>query len=374
MDNRLPMKHEFRMLGICSRLWRIRDGFLRASRLLCLLSARRTYWIVAIGLHRVPYVPLCSHCLAATDGGRRELGPGNTGGVVIPYCESCLLKIGQSSVGAMAWMLASMTSGVAASLFLPMLPWIAEGTAIGGAFVFAVLPLVLGQVWGRRQEQHPSFRGKAVFAITDGLACLNPEWASRLSNCVGAEVQKKRLRVKSRAVWAYIGTAIALLATHAIYGFFHSFVRILNLTDDVLMVSVDEHRLANVPSTSSENPLAGLLIRVPTGRRRFLAHRVDGTLVDQVTADVFTARSHLYAPGRPKTVCFWLEHTSLGRSQWGNAKREGLARKSSFWSIQDNIDVWFGPAYSSGATRLTGGVVTALRQGPCRWRTGDAIE
>ncbi len=340
----------------------------------CILPASRMYWIVAVDLDHVPYMPICANCLAATTGGRREVWLGHAKHAIIPYCSSCLLRVGRYSIGLLARLLASILLGLAACLFLPMLPWISEGAAIAGAVAFSGIPWLVSQIWRNHLERYPSLQGKAVFAVAEGLACLNAEWATHLGNRMGVDVHSKRMRINSRIEWTSIGVVIALIATPWLYDTFHPFVRILNLTEDVLLVFVDNHKLARVQSTSSENPLAGLLARVPTGSRHLLARHVDGTLVDQVTTNIFAGRAHLFAPGRPPSTCFWVERTGLGRSQGGNTTREVLEPQSSFWSIKNEIDVWFGPASGSNSRHFTGGVVTALRQGTCTSGTSGQVE
>jgi hypothetical protein len=158
---------------------------------------------------------------------------------------------------------------------------------------------------------------------------------------------------------------IALVATPLIYSTFHATVRVLNLSDEGVIVFVDDHQLAKVQSTSHESPLAGQFVQVPTGKRHLEARREDGTTVEQIEAEVLPGRPHLFAPGRPESVCFWVERTGFGRSRAGQPSREVLDPRFSFWAIKDEIDVWFGPAFSSNSSHFTGGTVAALRQGTC---------
>jgi hypothetical protein len=265
----------------------------------------------------------------------------------------------------LAWALASVLLGIASCLFLPLFPWISEGAAIGGALAMGGLPWLVGQIWNNHAESYDSIRGKSVCAVTDGLVCLNAEWARLLADSIGAVVRPKRSRINASSAWACSGVVIALVATPLIYSTFHSTVRVLNLSEEGLIVFVDDHKLAKVQSTSHESPLAGQFVQVPTGKRHFEARREDGTTVEQVDAEVFPGRPHLFAPGRPESVCFWIERTGFGRSRAGQTSREVLPPGFSFWAIKHEIDVWFGPAFSSNSSRFTGGTVAALRQGPC---------
>ena len=94
----------------------------------------------------------------------------------------------------------------------------------------------------------------------------------------------------------------------------------------------------------------------------------------KITAEVLAGHAHLFAPARPRNICFWIERTGLGRLQGGGATREILEPLSSFWSINSDIDIWFGPAFGSKSTHFTGGIVTALRQGSCDSGTSQQIE
>lgn len=335
----------------------------------CIWPVSRQYWIVAGRLDGIPYMPICAGCLAATEQGRCE---GKR--VVIPYCSACLASIGRYGIGILAWLLAAVLSSMTACVFLSMLPWVSEGATIACSLAFAVIPLVAGQIWRNYTERAPTRRGKAAFSTKEGLACVNGEWAKRLGDRIGVGVYTKRIRIGAGIGWANSSVLISVLATPWLYETFHPTVRILNLTDDVIVAFVDEHKLGNVQLTSSENPSAGSLTRIPLGERRLSARRVNGTMVDQVEANVTAGHVYLFAPGRPRGICFWVERTGLGRSHQGMLQREVLAPDTSFWSIRSDIDVWFEPATGSSSTHFTGGIVTALRQGTCPSAGGAGAE
>jgi hypothetical protein len=357
MVSRLPSFHT--LVTICARKF--------GRCISYVLPTSRSYSIVASSLDSVPYLPICAGCLATTELGRCE-----SKHVVIPYCSVCLASIGRYSVGVLAWILAAILSSLTACLFLSMLPWVSEGTAIGWALAFAVIPGLTAQIWNDYTER--SQRTRAVFSTKGGLACRNTEWARQLGERMGVAVHSKQMRIGAKIGWANSGVLIALLATPWLYRTFHPTVRILNLTDDVIVTFVDEHKLAKVQLTSSENPAAGLFTRIPLGKRLLSARRVDGALVDQVVADVIAGHDHLFAPGRPRRICFWLERIGLGRSQPGAVQREVLAPDTSFWSIRSDVDVWFEPAAGSSSTHFTGGIVTALRQDTCPSAGGASAE
>lgn len=329
------------------------------------LPNTRTCWVVAADLDRVPYLPFCASCLAPANGSRCEVRRGDGKSIVVPYCSTCLARIGRLSTGLLAWALASILLGSAACLFLPLFPWISEGAAIGGAVALGGLPWLVGQMWSNYVDSHYSIRGQSVRAVAEGLVCFNAEWARLLAESIGAVVRSKRSRISVSSAWACGGVVIALVATPLIYSTFHATVRVLNLSDEGVIVFVDDHQLAKVQSTSHESPLAGQFVQVPTGKRHLEARREDGTTVEQIEAEVLPGRPHLFAPGRPESVCFWVERTGFGRSRAGQPSREVLDPRFSFWAIKDEIDVWFGPAFSSNSSHFTGGTVAALRQGTC---------
>jgi len=273
--------------------------------------------------------------------------------------------VGGFNNALLAWNLSSIVLGVAACLYLPLIPWISESVAIVGAVSFAGLPWLACQVWRNSSARRHSTREKAVIVVAGGLACLNIEWATRLSARLGTNVDSQHLGIKSKIRWAGGGVVIALAATPWLYGTFHPSVRLLNLTDDALMVFADNYQLANLQPTSSENSLAGLFIRAPSGKRRLSARRTDGTVVDDLNTYVHAGHEHLFVPGRPRGTCFWLERTTFGRSRSGTTLREPLADEANFWTLESDVDIWFGPALSPNSSYFTGGVVTALRQGAC---------
>jgi hypothetical protein len=265
----------------------------------------------------------------------------------------------------LAWNLASTLLGVAACLYLPLTPWISERAATVVAASLSFVPWLLGRVWKNLPADGTSLREPAAFVDKGGLFCVSEAWAAQLGERLGAQCRSVRRTVKSHAGLAFAGVVIALVATPWLYDYFHPYVRMLNLTEDALVVAVDDHIVAKVQPTSGENPLAGSIARVPAGKRVFVARHLDGATVEDLKTDVLAGRLHLFAPGRPEGTCFWLERTAGGRTGRDEVIRKVLTQTASFWTLDTEIDAWFQPALGSNKSQLTGGFVTALRQGTC---------
>jgi hypothetical protein len=137
----------------------------------------------------------------------------------------------------------------------------------------------------------------------------------------------------------------------------------------VLTVDVDGRRVARVEPTSLESPSAGTELRVPSGPHELTARAPDGRVLEQALVTVVAGRPHLFAPAS-LGFCFWLETRSYGRGEREadeRVTRESLDGPPSFWTLPANLGGFFlpAPAVGGGESRLTGGTVTVLRQGPC---------
>jgi len=261
--------------------------------------------------------------------------------------------------------LASLLVGLAASVFVPMLPWVPKLVAVAGAAAIAGLPYLAYVILQTVAAQHGVRDDVAVIPAATGLICLNEGWAKALSEQLGSSYEPTSVRTHLVASWAFGGLVIAGLLTPWLYDSFHPVLRLVNLTESVLTISVDEHFLANVEPTQAENPRAGIFTNLAAGHHVLSARRADGLVVQRVTADVLAGQTHLFAPARPKGACFWVERSAVGRNSEGRSTREVLEGESGFWVLPTEIDVWFGPAQGSVTQFGTGGVVTSLRQGVC---------
>jgi len=329
------------------------------------IQGKQSGWFVRCDLGAVPFIPQCACCLSPTSKGRRETSRHHPSGVVVPYCEECLAGVGRLGVRLLAWRLASILLGLAACAFVPLFAWITKPVAVVGAAAIAGLPGLAHVLWRAFGKEHQNQKFKATTSVAGGIACSNEEWARILSERMGTTYQLVQVRCSYPTGWAYGGVVIALLLTPWLFDWFHPPLRLLNLTDSVLSVSVDRHVIANVEPARGENPRAGVLTKVAAGHHVITARRRDGALVDEVTANVIAGQTHLFAPSRPKGICFWLERSGIGRNSNGKTLRELLVSENDFWALPDNIDGWFEPAPGSASTLGTGGTVISLRQGPC---------
>jgi len=327
------------------------------------LAPRHDIWIVRGEPERMQTESSCARCLQPATISRRETTPSAATSIVVPYCGTCHDALARRAVGQFAWALASTLLGVAGSVFFPLIPSMTQWTAIGSALVFAATPWVLGYLWLVRTGASLPQRS-AAYPVAEGLACTSERWARRLAAGLGAEIVQRRERSRITAGWSIAGLVITAVATPVLYDAFHCETRILNLTEEDLVVSVDGHRLATVKATTQENPRAGRIVRIAMGQRRVEARRNDGTPVHAATVHIAAGQAYLYAPAHPADACFWIERTSLGRASEAPV-REYLPAHEDFWRIPISIDTWFLPALRSESRFFTGGVVTSLRQGTC---------
>src|SRR5262249_19563443 len=129
---------------------------------------------------------------------------------------------------------------------------------------------------------------------------------------------------------AVIAVSVVVPLSHR---FQHPSVRTLNLGESAIQLYVDDRRVGRVEASTVESPLAGLEVRVPAGRRRFVSRDAAGRAVADIEVDVEAGSRHLYAPGSD-SVCFWLETTGYGRDR---TRREvfPLTSDKRFWAIPD---------------------------------------
>ncbi len=318
-------------------------------------------WVVRGITGVIDTEPLCASCLRPAANRRRERSPSGTTTIQISYCDSCHTAQGQHNVQRLAWVLATVLLGVTGTIFFPLMPWLSKWAAVCGALACAALPWAVGQLWLRRAASRAP-RRSAVAVQERVVVCTNQDWARRLARSSG-DVIHQRVRRPVVTGWSVTGLVVAAVATPVLYDLFQCETRILNLTEAELVISVDGHRVAIVRPTSQENPLAGVIVRMPIGLRYLQARGHDGTLVHAEAVRIATAQAYLYAPAHPADTCFWIEQTSLGRAR--AAAPQYLPRDKDFWRVPLSIDTWFIPASGSESSFFTGGVVTSLRQGAC---------
>jgi hypothetical protein len=321
-------------------------------------------WVVRVEVERFECAPLCARCLSPATGNRLEDSPSGAKTINVPYCQDCLDSFGKQSVARLAWILASVLLGVAGCVFFPLLPWLSRAAAVSGAVFFAAVPWILGQLWLRRADSPLPLRS-AAYASGEGVVCSNAEWAQILGERLGATVEHRQLRTGVALGWSTAGLVITVIVTPGLYDTFHCEARILNLTEEELVVTVDHHLLAVTRPTTREHPRAGSIVRIAMGSRHIEARRHDGTLVHEDLVQISAGQTYLYVPLHPPETCFWLERTALGRERTVVTEREALPASKDFWQMPVAIDTWFTPALGPESNFFTGGVVTSLRQGPC---------
>ena len=335
-------------------------------------SAQRAFvkyddvWIVLADVDRIECVAECARCQGPATSSRREDCPSDGKTIIIPYCQNCLDSLGRRGAGHLGWVLASVLLGVAGCLFLPLVPWLSKSGAIASAMVVAALPWMFGQLWLLRADHAESSGRRAAYPCPEGLICINGDWAQRLGLGLGAPVQPRRVRVGIGMGWSAAGMIIAATVTPVLHDSFHCETRIVNLSEQDLVVSVDGHQIAVVKATTRENPLAGMRVRIASGSRHIESRRRDGKLAHESFTQLAAGRAYLYAPAHPADVCFWIERTAFGRSRPSQIDREYLPSNTDFWELPISIDSWFAPALGPKSDSFTGGVVTSLRQGDCK--------
>jgi hypothetical protein len=165
-------------------------------------------------------------------------------------------------------------------------------------------------------------------------------------------------------MWQYSGLLLSALLSPWAHSYFHPLLRVLNLTGGPLTVLIDGQVALSLPATSSESPLAGAELHPAAGSHQFSARNAQGTVLSQINGRLIAGATHLYAPSH-NGQCFWLETAHYGSAGSG-VDRVMLSPDEQFWLLSAEVDFWFVPPPASpGDSRLSGGAVTALRQGPC---------
>lgn len=297
---------------------------------------------------------------------RREVSPSGDKTIQIPYCEACRGRMASHTATHLGAVLASMLLGVAGCLFMPLLPWVPRTAAVSIAVVLALVPWVLEKIWLIATQIRGGYAQRAAYLCSEGITCLNVDWAGAMGRHLDLPVRFRRGGWVAAVGWSAAGVIIAATATPSLHDAFHCETRIVNLTEDELVIAVDGHLLASLKATSQENPLAGAVVRLASGTRHVVARRHDGSIVHEATIQVRAGQTYFYAPAHPSSTCFWIERAGIGRSKTDKLAQEFLSPINEFWELPVAINVWFTPAIGHRPEPFTGGVVTSLRQGPCR--------
>jgi hypothetical protein len=313
----------------------------------------------------------CACCGAPAAASLLERQSVGDAALIVPYCRVCHRHAAASFTRVFALVLASSLLTLALAAGLPIaFPWLGFTFLLLLVQLGAVLPLTL--VLRRPAPPPPhTCRGKAVWWSSRGVVCTNPSWAHRLADLNGAGLASFVGTQRRWSAWMLAGPMLGLGVTPLLDWLHHPLVRVVNLTDQEIVVSTGGRRLAAVTPSSVEHPEAGVETRVPAGRRVLQVHDTKGRMVSEHAVVVRSGRQHLYAPG-DHHYCFWIETVGYGRGAAPEPRIEKLDPRRHFWALPPGIDTWFdrNPPQSRDAS-ASGGVLTALRQGRCHEEVTD---
>lgn len=309
----------------------------------------------------------CACCLELAAFTQREQRGDSRRDLLIPYCGSCQRHASAPRTRTLAVTLASSILALTLSAFLSLI-WPAPLTLIMSAVLLvAAAPIVLALVMRRRPRKGHSASGKAAFWSRSGsLVCSNARWAAELALTNHCESRPSSAREPKLSPWMSAGSLIGLSTAPFFYSLHHPLVRVVNLTDQRLVVFVDGREFGSVEPSSTENPAAGVELHLPAGERDLVARPPGRKPVFSERVQISVDSEHLFAPGS-RGQCFWLETTGYGRTQPQGPTILALTGDSPFWPLPIAVDHWFlpNPPPEADDGRSTGGVLTTLRQAPC---------
>jgi len=284
------------------------------------------------------------------------------------FCSACWAHVARQKTRRLGVILASILIGCSSSLIVPLL-WPAASAAVTVmiTLAMAILPLLIDTLWLRKPTPPHTATDCAVFQrANDAWICTNRKLARYLLRADrNAKTTLHVARLPARhSPWGLcsgllLGAPLAL-ASHS---FYHPPLRVLNLSNRELAISIDGVELFALPRTSSESPLAGAELRLSAGMHELTARDRSGKQTER-TVRLIAGQQHLYAP-LSEHYCFTLETTRYGR-QGVEVSHDPLPKGEDFLLLPTNVDLWLSPAPPSHlTTRWTGGSLTALRQAPC---------
>jgi hypothetical protein len=326
---------------------------------------KRQHWILAIASDTLPSMPgLCACCLAKPTASKREVAAHGASCVIVPYCEACQRHVARSQVMRLGTVYASTLLAIFGGALVATL-WPSLWQTSLCAVAISLLPLIWSHWLSLPRQLGHAARDRAVVAIPRGIAFASQAYAELAREGLGIAAKAEPLRTRRLGPLDLLGPVMALVLTPSLNYLFFPMIRVLNLTDRTLTVTVDNRPLVRVEPTSTESPAAGAVAYAPSGRHRLVARDEDGVVASDAVVQIRSGFRHLYAPGA-NDECFYLQRVSHGRSLFEGEGIVPLASNDRFWAIPNSVDLWFAPesAVRSGAT--TGGVVTHLRMRRCR--------
>ncbi len=266
----------------------------------------------------------------------------------------------------LAAVLASVLLGSSAAALLSLVAFLDVLWVGTVAMALALTPLAIASVLSISRRPGHRAAGRAAFFVADGLACASRSWAIHLAPEQGsAGMVRRRLREPLHGPYSVAGPILSVFLCWFFHDLFNPLVTVLNFGDEPGVLWVDGHRLGVVAPSTGESPFAGQQFRIPFGRRELEFAAAGGTALLHALVRVRPGHRHLFAPGS-RPGCFAIQRYSFGRVQGPEPGAAPLTSDARFWSIPNDVDLWFAAPPSSKDSRSTGGLVTVLRQGQCR--------
>ncbi|HVU00616.1 MAG TPA: hypothetical protein VHE30_02655 [Polyangiaceae bacterium] len=331
-------------------------------------EARAPSVVVRVSPERVVVPPECACCGAPGPRTRRERRADGRS-LLVPLCTTCHAHASREDSRLLAVGIASLLLAGTALAGLPLLVAPPLAVYLLVVLLAGLVPAVVLSFARRPAEPGHASSGRAVFFRWDGaLVCRSEGWGRRLAALSSAAAERSSGRVRdpvSSPVFAAVLGVVVALGVPLYFRLFPE-VRIVNVGDTRLEIRVDGALRATVGPTSAESPNAGVVIRVPSGRRRLVALDPMGVVRDSSSVLVTPGALHLYAPASAGT-CFRIETTGYGRASRGAVpEAEDLRGTPRFWAIPGDVDYWFRPPPApADDDRSSGGLLRALRQVPC---------
>jgi hypothetical protein len=294
--------------------------------------------------------------------------PAGRSELIVGYCEECAGHVGGERARQLGGGIAAALAGIGLAFALPLGARILPAPALAGVVLIgALVPIGIVALWPRRPGRGHTAEGPAVRFVGEGeLLVSNDRWATELARLNGGTHERATFRERRVSLGMLPGPVLAPPLALLALGTTSPVMRVVNLGDDRVHVEVDGERVTEVEPTSVESPSAGVEVRVSVGQHELVARAPDGKVVERASVNIQSGRGHLFAPAS-SAYCFWLETAAYGRSKALTLTREPLSGPPHFWSLPEGLGGWFHPAPESALAelRLTGGVVTVLRQAPC---------
>lgn len=289
-------------------------------------------------------------------------------GLIVGYCDECAAHVGRDDTRRLAGIVASGLLGGGLALALPFSDRPPSLVGLGLAVLVASLvPLLVVVLWPRRAAPGHSADGPALRFLPDGsVLCANDRYAIELARANGGKHRLAKFRERRLSAALLAPPPLCVAAGLSTLVITSPLVRVVNLGQERVQVEVDGRRVLEVDPTSVESASAGAEVRVTAGEHELVARTPAGRIVESAHVRVQGGHPHLFAPGS-EGYCFWLESAEYGRGRPSAPERESLEGAMHFWVLPSELGGFFRPVpeQAHAESRLTGGVVTVLRQAPC---------